>query len=518
MRKITVGLIISLVILTALYFSTSPGEYPVSIFVLDSGFSPVVAEGRGRSLRALPGHGQLVLEIVSDTKRRAPVEIYSLEVAPGPGVTSRQSLYNQLRRVLDYARSNQQTRVFVNISLAFWGEEEEEKRLLQELQQRGVIVVAAAGNTGDNQVAYPARYSTVLAVTAVGPRGRESYASYGQEVDLAASGDVTRYLPAEFSSYSLNPYRSTGTSFAAPRVVGGLAEVAASLGQEISSRELIDQALDFASPIDDPLYEEKMLGAGRFEREKLLRSLAPGSYWHTRFFYLLLANLVLLLLAGGKTYQQARFSRSLRGAESVEEVLQLAGRAEDKHWPQFNSKLESFSEQERRYFARQSFNLEIENAIFQHFWQQQEREILAETLAAILPRKERDPEKLAEKVYAAVPRKVEDLISLLENRVFSQDFFRVDSGVYNRFKLALLLESRSYSQAKRQAWKMLQTSQQVWVIYYALYALQETGIAGIKSSELKEILKEILTGPEPLLRQEARRLEKILEEPESGLK
>ncbi len=517
MRKIMTGLIISLIILIPLYFFTSPGEEPVSIFVLDSGFSPVVREGSGRTLRALPGHGQLVLEIVSDTKRRAPAELYALEVVPGPGESSRQSLKNQLRRVRDYARNNQQTRVFVNISLAFWGENEEERRLFQELQQAGVIVVAAAGNTGDNQVAYPARYSSVLAVTAAGSRGRETYASYGEEVDLAASGDVTRYLPAEFSSYSLNPYRSTGTSFAAPRVVGGLAEIAATLGLEVSSAELIDQALDFASPIDDPLYEEDLLGAGFFEREKLLRSLAPGSYWHTRIFYLLVVNLALLLLVGGKLFQQRRFARSLADAESIQRVVKLTDQAEEKHWPHIKAKLETFSEQERRYFARQSFQLEADSTILQNFWQQQEKEFLAETLAEILPRKETDPEKLAEKVFAAAPQQASRLATKLEEEEIFRSIYPDNSGKILRFRLALLLALSRYSQAQRLAREILQKSQQVWVLYYALYALQETGLEGLDCSELEIILDGIMAGPEPLLRQEASKLKKRLTQPKSEI-
>jgi thermitase len=61
-------------------------------------------------------------------------------------------------------------------------------------QSRGLVVVAAAGNSGAGQVAYPAGYSNVLGVGAVGPSNSYPYWSYasftnhGPWVDVAAPG------------------------------------------------------------------------------------------------------------------------------------------------------------------------------------------------------------------------------------------------------------------------------------------------------------------------------------------
>jgi|CXWL01.1.fsa_nt_gi hypothetical protein len=95
----------------------------------------------------------------------------------------------------------------------------------------GALVVAASGNNGD-EVAFPARYDSVLAVGATGSSGdqRAGFSTAGVEVDVVAIGvDIVSTVPESActgfftcldgsSGYAIGG----GTSFAAP-IVSGLA-------------------------------------------------------------------------------------------------------------------------------------------------------------------------------------------------------------------------------------------------------------------------------------------------------
>ncbi len=85
----------------------------------------------------------------------------------------------------------------------------------------GIIVVAAAGNSGDgnsstNEVIYPAKYSSVIAVAATDSNdGVPTWSSSGAEVELAAPGVSIR------STWNDNMYKTiSGTSMATPHVAG----------------------------------------------------------------------------------------------------------------------------------------------------------------------------------------------------------------------------------------------------------------------------------------------------------
>ena len=77
------------------------------------------------------------------------------------------------------------------INLSLGGQESSEilKAAVDYAESKGVILVAAAGNDGFSEVSFPARYDSVIGVTALSPDGRVAdFSNFGDGVDLAAPG------------------------------------------------------------------------------------------------------------------------------------------------------------------------------------------------------------------------------------------------------------------------------------------------------------------------------------------
>jgi minor extracellular protease Epr len=121
-----------------------------------------------------------------------------------------------------------------------------------------VLLVSAAGNSGDgnlatNNVEYPAKFDTVIAVSAINHAGVAPFwSSEGDEVELAAPGvDIySTYLGGGYATES-------GTSMATP-FVSGIAALVKSENLSLSSQELRNllclSAVDLGSSGRDPAY------------------------------------------------------------------------------------------------------------------------------------------------------------------------------------------------------------------------------------------------------------------------
>lgn len=145
--------------------------------------------------------------------------------------------------------------------------------LVQFAASQGVLAVASSGNSGDEQVTYPAAYgalgtfsANVLSVGSVDGNDRKSvFSTYGEQLELLAPGEaLTTLAPEE------HVVRATGTSFAAPVVSGALALALA----EAQGRTWADSVKEAAKPIDDlnPEYRHQ-LGAGRLDIGRYLQQL-----------------------------------------------------------------------------------------------------------------------------------------------------------------------------------------------------------------------------------------------------
>lgn len=126
---------------------------------------------------------------------------------------------------IDWAIANNMA--VINMSLGTNSDVQSFHDAVDRAYAAGIVVVAAAGNDGDtnpdNDVDYPARYSSVIAVAATNSSDqRASWSSDGPEVAIAAPG-VSIYSTWKGGSYAT----ISGTSMATPHVAGSAALVLA---------------------------------------------------------------------------------------------------------------------------------------------------------------------------------------------------------------------------------------------------------------------------------------------------
>jgi subtilisin len=137
--------------------------------------------------------------------------------------------------------------------------------------QHNVLVVAAAGNAGprEDSVNYPARYGSVIAVSAVdSSRNLANFSSRGEHVDLTAPGvQILSTLPG-------NRYgRLNGTSMAAPHVTGTAALAFSShrFTKAETIRQILEKTADnLGTPGRDDLYGNGLVDA---EQAAFLRGM-----------------------------------------------------------------------------------------------------------------------------------------------------------------------------------------------------------------------------------------------------
>ncbi|WP_067726025.1 S8 family serine peptidase [Oceanobacillus damuensis] len=143
----------------------------------------------------------------------------------------------------------------INLSLGYEKDSEDSEALrnmLDEAYDSGILVVGASGNDG-NSVTYPAKYDSVIGVSAVDGRlNIAGFSSTGAEVEFSAPGFniISTYLN---DSYGMG----SGTSQASPHVSGMLAILKQKFPQMTNGElreELINHTEDLGEPGRDPLY------------------------------------------------------------------------------------------------------------------------------------------------------------------------------------------------------------------------------------------------------------------------
>ena len=144
------------------------------------------------------------------------------------------------------------------------------KRAIEEAQSNGILIISTGGNTGVEEIRYPAAFDGVIGVGAVGEtKELEYYSTTGDHISLVAPGSDI-YTTAIDSSYD----KVTGTSFAAPQVAGAAALVW-SISPNLTNNEVRDILLKSADDLGQE-GKDKEFGYGHLNIEKAVE-LAKGN-------------------------------------------------------------------------------------------------------------------------------------------------------------------------------------------------------------------------------------------------
>lgn len=150
--------------------------------------------------------------------------IYSVKVLSANGVGTLEGVVAGIQWAID------QKVDIINMSLTTINDDKALRDIAQKAYEAGIVVIAASGNEREkglyNDVLYPARFSSVIAVGSVSKLNKLSYFSnYGASQELVAPGEGILSSFTDSKTTSNEDYAiSEGTSVASPFVAGTFAQ------------------------------------------------------------------------------------------------------------------------------------------------------------------------------------------------------------------------------------------------------------------------------------------------------
>lgn len=212
----------------------------------------------------------------------------------------------------------------INLSLATPEDSPVLKKAIDKAYQQGLLIVAAVGNNGNKQgtgntVEYPAKYDSVIAVSAVDKQNvRAAYSATGSEVEVAAPGEeIYSTVPAAYDSDG-NPDGYTwmsGTSMAAPFVSGVLALYKQQYPNKtnVELRQMLrENAVDLGAPGKDDWYGYGLVQAEQNKPPQLEVKLQSNAAGVVNFFVTLLADSI----QGYNVYRDGKQIKKLQTSSS----------------------------------------------------------------------------------------------------------------------------------------------------------------------------------------------------------
>jgi subtilisin len=216
------------------------------------------------------GHGTHCAGTVAAAINRSGVigvapaaSLFAVKVLDGAG----SGAWSNLIAGIDWGIKNRMR--ILSMSLGGAGAPNAVGQICETAWKKGLLLVAAAGNAGpgQNTVGFPAKYPTVLAVSAIDSTNQiANFSSRGPEVELCAPGvQVLSTLPGKAFG------KLNGTSMACPHVSGvaALAWGTHRWGDNVSIRRLLALTAD---PLGTPGRDE-LFGYGRVDARQAACSL-----------------------------------------------------------------------------------------------------------------------------------------------------------------------------------------------------------------------------------------------------
>ncbi len=243
----------------------------IKIAVIDTGISKkhpdlniagginLVGKKKGRNYNGDNGHGTHVAGIIAARNNNIGV----VGVAPDAQLYAVKALdkygsgyISDVIEAIEWAVLNNMSIISMSLGTPQYSQALEE--VCNTAYANGVLLIAAAGNSGDgnaftDEVMYPAKFDSVIAVGAINRNDTAPYFSAsGPEVELAAPGvEIYSTWPRDTYTYA------SGTSMAAPFVTG-VAALYWSENQSLSNSELREllrnTALDLGEKGKDNVY------------------------------------------------------------------------------------------------------------------------------------------------------------------------------------------------------------------------------------------------------------------------
>ncbi len=144
------------------------------------------------------------------------------------------------------------------------------RRAVAYADEHDVLIVASTGNSAATSVTYPARYKTVMAVSAIGADGEHAgFANTGAAVDIAAPGLGVYAAWTDDAVISFS-----GTSTAVPFVTGTLAAMI-SMDERMTADEARSILLEYADDNGFP-GEDEVFGAGVLNIRRIMEREESG--------------------------------------------------------------------------------------------------------------------------------------------------------------------------------------------------------------------------------------------------
>jgi hypothetical protein len=252
----------------------------VKVAVLDTGLAehPALAHLKATQMSLISEqdqqagvgfHGTAVTSIIAGDgegiRGIAPgVDVLSIQVLDAGGVGTGYELARGILAAVDAGAS------VINLSLGTTVHSQFLYDAVNYAMEQNVVVIASAGNGGDGQLLFPARYPGVVAVGAVDATNQHvAFSNRGHELNIAAPGFGVTAAGADGSSFSF-----TGTSGSTPFVTGAVAALL-SLEPHLSPAQAASVILahtnDAGPPGPDGYFGEGIMDMGR-----VLRRAEPG--------------------------------------------------------------------------------------------------------------------------------------------------------------------------------------------------------------------------------------------------